>query len=127
MDRFTMIFGDASYIKDGIIHAKRLKRGDGWKQSYVAIINGLDDTHGLKRTFINQKGEVSESGRPLMVWTLPPNFTGMIELGWWSQDVAQSEPSTLYLMCFATKGYVEVTEAQCYREMVLNANKCKTT
>ena len=123
MDRFTMVFGDASYITKGVIRAKRLKRGDGWKQAYVAIISGLDDTHGLNRTFINMKGEVSESGKPLMTWNLPENFTGMLELGWWSQDVAQSEASTLYLMCFATKGYIEVTEAQCYREMVMNANK----
>lgn len=118
--RNRIVFGDASYIKDGVIKARRLKRGDGWKQSYVAIITGLDDTHGLKRQFVQMKGE-APTGKPIMTWTLPEKFTGIIETGWWSDDVAQKEPTTHYIMCIIDPNgathYIEITEAQAYREM----------
>lgn len=123
--RNRIVFGDASYIKDGVVKARRLKRGDNWKQSYVAIIQGLDDQHGLKRQFVQMKGE-APTGKPIMTWTLPEKFQGIVELGWWSDDVAQKEAVTHYIMCIVTPKdeihYLEITEAQTYREMT-----CKTS
>lgn len=122
--RNRIVFGDASYIKDGVVKARRLKRGEGWKQSYVAVITGLDDQHGLKREFLKMKGE-APTGKPIMSW-IHPTTNCILELGWWSMDVAQKEPVTIYLMVLYTdRGlqYLEITEAQAYREMNIKSTE----
>ena len=126
--RNSIIFGNASYIKDGVVKAKRLKRGEGWKQSYLSFIIGLDDVHGLKRQFLKQTGAVTGSGAPLLTWSIPFDYKGIIELGWWSDEVAQSDPKTHYLFCLGDGyNYIEITESQCYREMVMRINLNKQT
>jgi hypothetical protein len=123
--RNRIVFGGASYLADGIIKAKQNKNRTWEKEAYVAIISGLDATHGLARKFIQKQVEIPESGKPVLTWKIPEGYKGIVEFGWAYGELSDEFAQTYYIMCLGDNKYLEVTEAQCYREQKMALIKAK--
>jgi hypothetical protein len=123
--RNRLVFGSASYLADGVIKAKPYKNRPWEKECYVALVTGLDQTHGLARKFVQKVVEVGDSGKPIMTWTIPIGYKGIIEFGWAYGELSDEFASTFYIMCLGDGKYIEITEAQCYREQKMALIKAK--
>lgn len=121
--RNVLIFGGASYLADGVIRAKENKNKSWDKAPYVALINGLDTTHGLNRKFVQKVIEVGDSGKPIITWSIPSGYTGVVEFGWAYSELSDEFAQTYYVMCLGGHKYLEITEAQCYREQKMALRK----